>query len=576
MSTRICFNTLAGPAIVAAALAAMAGMAAGQDHSQHKGGMGPFLTSPLTQSTELSTVAPPLWDNLGTLHYAITTTDPQAQRYFDQGLRLAYGFNHTEARRAFHHAQQLDPACALCYWGEALVLGPNINAGMSPDANAPALAALEKAKAITTASDKEKALIAALATRYSADPQAERPTLDADYANAMATVAAQFPDDLEIAVLTAEALMDTQPWDYWQPDASGGKVPKGRTNDMIAMLEKVLKANPDHPGAIHYYIHMVEASDAPERAEPYADRLARLMPGAGHVVHMPSHIYYRIGRYLDSLKSNEDAVVADEAFFAKVEDSSIYRGGYYPHNVHFVVVSAQMAGDAKTALEASEKLAAVVTDEAASTIAWVQPIKAAPYFAHAQYSAPDTILALADPGDEFVFIKGMWHYARGVASAAKGDLTAAAAEADAIHEIATKGDLSFLIDNYIPGDQLLQIARHVVLGRMAQQQGDNAKAIAEFQEAAALQDGMPYMEPPYWYYPVRQSLGAALLQAGRAAEAVDAFKAALKEAPNDGWAIYGLMEAQKKLGDDAGAKVSEAELAKAWIGPRDLLDLSKL
>ena len=291
---------------------------------------------------------------------------------------------------------------------------------------------------------------------------------------------------------------------------------------------------------------------------------------------MPSHIYYRIGRYLDSLKSNEDAVAADEAFFAKVDDNSIYRGGYYPHNLHFVVVSAQMAGDAKTAIEAAEKLAAVVTNEAASTVAWVQPIKAAPYFAHAQYSEPDTILALADPGDNFAFIKGMWHYARGVALAAKGDLTAAAAEAGAIEEIATKGDLAFLIDNYIPGDQLLQIARHVVLGRIAQHEGDNAKAIAEFQQAAALQDGMPYMEPPYWYYPVHRSLGAALLQAGRASEAGDAFKAALKEAPNDGWAIYGLMEAQKKLGDDAGAKASESELAKAWIGPRELLDLSRL
>ncbi len=576
MDKRNRLNMLAGPIAMATLLAMTTGVAVGQDHSNHKGGMGPFLNSPLTQSTELSSVVPPLWDNLGTLHYAITTADPQAQKYFDQGLRLAYGFNHTEARRAFHYAQQLDPGCALCFWGEALVLGPNINAGMSPEANEPALAALEKAKAITGAGDKEKALIAALATRYSPDPQADRPTLDKNYADAMAAVAAQYPDDQEIAVLTAEALMDTQPWDYWELDAAGAKVPKGRTNDMIAMLEKALQANPDHPGAIHYYIHMVEASDAPERAEPYADRLAHLMPGAGHVVHMPSHIYYRIGRYLDSLKANEDAVVADEAFFAKVEDKSIYRGGYYPHNVHFVVVSAQMAGDAKTAIEASEKLAAVVTDEAASTIAWVQPIKAAPYFAHAQYSTPDAILALADPGDQFAFIKGMWHYARGVASAAKGDLIAAATEAAAIDEIATKGDLAFLIDNYIPGDQLLQIAHHVVLGRMAQQQGDGAKAIAEFQQAAELQDGMPYMEPPYWYYPVRQSLGAALLQAGRTAEAADAFKAALKEAPNDGWAIYGLMEAQKKLGDEAGAKVSESELTKAWIGPRELLDISKL
>jgi hypothetical protein len=318
----------AAPAVMATMLALAASGAVAQDHSQHKNGMGPFLNSPLTQSTELSAVVPPLWDNLGSLHYAVTSADPQAQKYFDQGLRLAYGFNHTEARRAFHYAQQLDPSCALCFWGEALVLGPNINAGMSPDANAPALEALEKAKAVSGASEKEKALIGALATRYSPDPQAERPALDAAYAEAMAAVAAQYPDDQEIAVLTAEALMDTQPWDYWELDAAGKKVPKGRTNDMIAMLEKVLQANPDHPGAIHYYIHMVEASDAPERAEPYADRLARQMPGAGHVVHMPSHIYYRIGRYLDSLKANEDAVVADEAFFAKVEDNSLYRGGY--------------------------------------------------------------------------------------------------------------------------------------------------------------------------------------------------------------------------------------------------------
>jgi tetratricopeptide (TPR) repeat protein len=558
-------------------LTATPGVAVGQDHSHHgANGMGPFLTSPLMQSAALSDAATPLWDNLGNLHYPITTTNPQAQQYFDQGLRLAYGFNHAEARRSFHHAQQLDPGCALCYWGEALVLGPNINAAMSPDALAPALEALAKAKAVADASAKERALIAALAARYSSDPQADRSTLDKDYASAMEAVAATYPDDTDIAVLTAEALMDTQPWDYWETGATGAKTPKGRTNEMVALLERVLETNPDHPGAIHYYIHMVEASDAPERAEPYADRLAALMPGAGHVVHMPSHIYYRIGRYLDSMKANQDAVVADEAFLARVDDTSIYRGGYYPHNVHFVLVSAQMAGDGKTTIEAAEKLASVITDEAASTIAWVQPIKAAPYFAHAQYSAPDAVLALADPGDRYPYVKGMWHYARGVAWAAKGDLDSAAAEAGAIDEIATKGDLAFLIDNYIPGDQLLQIARHVVLARIAQHKDDHDAAIDELEQAAALEDGMPYMEPPFWYYPVRQSLGAALLQAGRTEEAAEAFQASLEAAPNNGWAIYGLIEAQRKLGDEAGAKASEAALAKTWVGPRDLLDLSRL
>ena len=564
MRYRQFLNRCTGQAAIAVALVAVAGLAASQDHSQHNKGMGSFLTSPLMLSAELSDAPPPLWDNLGSLHYPVTTTNPQAQQYFDQGLRLAFAFNHAEARRAFHYAQQLDPDCALCYWGEALVLGLNINAAMSADANAPALEALTRAKAAPNASAKERALIAALATRYSPEQQADRPTLDKAYADAMISVAASYPDDTEIAILAAEALMDTQPWDNWQPGATGAKEPKGHTNEIIAMLEGVLKTNPDHPAAIHYYIHMVEASDSPERAEPYADRLAALVPGAGHVVHMPSHIYYRIGRYIDSMKANQAAVVADEAFFAKVEDKGIYRGGYYPHNVHFLMVSAQIAGDGKTTIEAAKKLAGVITDEAASTIAWVQPIKAAPYFAHAQYSAPDTVLALADPDDRFPYVKGMWHYARGVAAAAKGDESAAIAEADAIDAIATKGDLTFLIDNYIPGDQLLQIARHVVLARIAQHKGDHAAAIDEFEQAAALEDAMPYMEPPYWYYPVRQSLGAALLQAS------------LKAAPVNGWAIYGLMEAQKKLGDEASAKASEAALAKTWVGPLDLLDLSKL
>ena len=235
-----------------------------------------------------------------------------------------------------------------------------------------------------------------------------------------------------------------------------------------------------------------------------------------------------------------------------------------------------MAGDGRTAIEASEKLAGIATDDMASTYAWAQPIKTAPYFAHAQYSALDTVLGLADPGDKFPYVKGMWHYARGVAKAAKGELDSAAAEAGAIDEIATKGDLSFLVDNYVPGDQLLQIARHVVLARIAQHQGDYPKAVDEFKRAAALEDGMPYMEPPYWYYPIRQSLGAALLQAGSAKEAAEAFQTTLKAAPNNGWAIYGLIEAHKTLGDKAGAEAGEAVLDKVWIGSGELLDLSKL
>ena len=579
MTLRRLLNGLAGSAAMAGALTLMAGVAAGQSFcGTGTKGLSPFLTSPVGQwqTAALTDAAPPLWDNLGNLHFPITTSSPEAQGYFDQGLRLAYGFNHAEARRAFHHAQQLDPGCALCYWGEALVLGPNINAPMAPDALGPALLALGKAKGVTNVSDKERALIDALAARYSSDPQAQRPALDVAYAEAMMAVAERFPDDVEIAVLTAEALMDTQPWDYWQFNDDGTTTAKGRTEQMIAMLEGVLASNPDHAGAIHLYIHMVEASDKPERAEPYADRLAAQMPGAGHIVHMPSHIYNRIGRYVDSIQINKDAVVADEAFLAKADGAGFYQGTYYPHNVHYVLTSAQMAGDGKTTIAFADKLAGVIDDEIASTVAWVQPIKAAPYFAHAQYSAPDRVLALPDPGDRFPYIKGAWHYARGVAYAAMGEAKLATDEANAAYEIATKADLSFLVDNYVPGDQLLEIAHYVVLGRIAQQQGDYEAAVEQFKKAALIEDLMPYMEPPYWYYPVRQSLGAALLQAGRAEAAAEAFETSLQRVPNNGWAIYGLAEAQKAMGDAAGAKASEAALAKAWIGPRALLDISKL
>ena len=567
---------LSGCAALALCTAACSGVASAQDHSQHMKGMSRFVIDPITQEAAiLGGVAPQLWDNLGTLDYPITA-NADAQRFFDQGLRLTYAFNHAEAQRAFHRAQELDPSCAMCFWGEALVLGPNINAPMAPDANKPALEALAKAQAVGTGSEKEKALIAALATRYSLDPNADRLKLDAAFGDAMAKLAETYPDDAEINTIAAEALMDTQAWDYWTVSESGAKVPKGRAAEINMMLERALKSNPNHPGASHYYIHLMEASDTPELAVPHADRLAALMPGAGHLVHMPSHVYYRVGRYVDSLKANEAAVMADEQFLSVVPDKGIYAGGYYPHNVHFVLVSAQMAGDGKTAIAAAEKLSKIIPDEILATVAWTQPVEAAPFFAHAQYSTPETILAVADPGDKFPYVKAGWHYMRGIAFARKGDIAAAQAEVDALDAITNKSDLSFLISNYVPADQLLQIARHVMLGRIAQQKGYANTAIDEFQRAVSLQDGLPYMEPPYWYYPVRQTLGASLLNAGRTEEAAEVFKAGLKEAANNGWILYGLQQAQIKLGDVAAAKESEAAVAKAWIGPRELLDLNNL
>lgn len=266
---------------------------------------------------------PPIYNNLGILSYKVTTTNPDAQKYFDQGLRLTYAFNHSEARRAFRMAQKLDPECALCYWGEALALGPNINAPMDQASLVPALAALAKAKIYSQYSNpSEQALIGAISQRYSNDPKSERFKLDRAYADAMAEVHTQFPNDREITVLYAESLMDLSPWDYWENE---GRTPKGHTAEIINVLEKVLASHPDHPGAIHYYIHMVEASSRPERAVPHAQRLGALMPGAGHLVHMPFHTYFRLGRYLDALAVNKQAVAADEAFIAAANPEGIYK-----------------------------------------------------------------------------------------------------------------------------------------------------------------------------------------------------------------------------------------------------------
>lgn len=537
--------------------------------------LGPFPTRiDAATDTPYALAEPPLWDDPGGLSFKIATANPQAQRYFDQGLRLAYGFNHAEARRAFRQAQKLDPGCALCHWGEALVLGPNINAPMEPDAVAPALAAVRRAQALAArAPDKERALIAALSRRYSDDPQAQRAALDGAYADAMGKVAADYPGDENIQVLYAEALMDLSPWDYWE---AGGAKPKGRTAEILAVLEKVLAGNPDHPGAIHFYIHMVEASAQPERAEPYARRLGNAVQGTGHLVHMPFHIFFRLGFYQDALAANRAAVAADEAYIAQTAPEGIYPRAYYPHNVHSLMVSAQMAGDGRSAIAAAAKLARVVDDEAARAIPWVQPIRVAPYFTHAQFSRPETILALPDPGDGLPYVKAMWHYARGVAFAGKGEPQAARQEAERIARLRAEADFSGLIAGGVPAADVLDLARHVVQGRIAQARGDWPTAQAEFEQAVALEDKLTYSEPPHWYYPVRQSLGAALLQAGKPKDAEAVFRTSLARAPNNGWALFGLSQTYRKLGDRRAAAGVDKLLKKAWAGDRETLDLARL
>jgi tetratricopeptide (TPR) repeat protein len=389
----------------------------------------------------------------------------------------------------------------------------------------------------------------------------------------MAALSDANPDDLDIAALAAEAAMDTQPWDYWQP---GGHDTKGRAGDAIKRVEGVLAKNPLHAGAIHLYIHLVEASDRPERAEKYADALAALMPGAGHIVHMPSHIYYRVGRYGDSLKSNQDAVKVDEAYLAQTGAVGVYPLGYASHNIHFVMVSAQLLGDRATVLAAADKLDAWIGNDVATAIPIAQPIKAAPYFAWAQYADADKLVALPQPAGAPPYVEAMWHYARGVGLAEKGDAAGARDEAGKIEVLEKNADWSATDQFALPARDVLRVAQNVVLARAAQAKGDAAEAITYFQAAAGVQDSLPYTEPPFWYYPVRQSLGAALLKAGRAKEAADQFRAALDGARKSAWALYGLREAAKAIGDSATEQQAAEEFAKTWRGDLAFLSLERL
>lgn len=520
---------------------------------------------------------PPILAGLGRETMAITTASQAAEMYFEQGLRMMHAFNHGEARKSFVAAQKIDPACAMCFWGEAFTLGPNINAPMDPANNPAAVAAAQKAWTLAQAdgvSALERALVQAMTYRYSqgAGPD-ERPKLDAAFADAMRDVADEFDANDEVQAMAVEAAMDTQPWDYWESD---GITPKGRTAESLARLEKVLARNPAHAPSIHLYIHMTEASLDPWRAVEGADRLGALAPSAGHLVHMPSHTYYRIGRFKDSIAANIDAVAADEAYLAQAVAADIYRYGYYPHNIHFVLTSAQMGGDAKTALIMADKLDAALPMEMAAAAPWVQPIKAAPWLAKAQFSDPAILLAEPSPGDDIPYVAAAWRYARGEAFAKLGRVEEARGEAAAIAEISATADFTALIEGFVPANDLLKIMELTVLARAATAEGDHAAAIAAFQEAAEIQATVFYMEPPFWHYPVRRSLAGALLADGQAARAEHEFLKALVESPDDGWSYWGLAQARGAQGDRAGKRQAETLWKRAWLGDRRGLTVDRL
>jgi tetratricopeptide (TPR) repeat protein len=516
----------------------------------------------------------PVYKDLGSMSFKLAHASPKVQAYFDQGLRLSFGFNHAEAQRAFQAAQKHDPGCALCFWGEALVLGPNINVPMQPEAAAPAWAALQRAVALKAKLvPRERALVEALQARYAAEPPQDRAPLDAAYADAMKRVAAQFPGEDLVQVLAAEAAMDTQPWDYWE---AGGAKPKGRTADILAGLETVLKRNPNHAGAIHLYIHTVEASTTPDRALAPARRLAAQMPGAGHIVHMPAHIYYRVGLYRESLEANRQAIAVDEAYFKNSPSDPLYRSAYYPHNIHFLMVSAQMGGAAKTAIEAAGKLDAAVPEEVVKAFAVLQPVKAAPYTTHAQFSSPEDILKLPAPNADFVLVQVMYHYARALAQAARHDAAAAHQEIAALTALENGADFKPFDAWGVPAKAITQTARLVATARLADAQGDLAGAAAALEQAVAIEEGLAYTEPAYWYYPVRQSLGAVRLRQGRLDEAEKALRDSLVRVRNNGWALAALAEVYKRKGDAKAEATAREALKKAWFGPQEGPDLAKI
>lgn len=498
--------------------------------------------------------------------YKVTTASAAAQRYFDIGLAHLWNFNHGEAVTAFQAAQKEDPSCAMCFWAEAFAHGPNINAPMADDAVAPAYDALKKAAALKDkASEKERALIDALGKRYAKAPVKDRAPLDAAFADAMEKVAAQYADDDFILALSAEANMDTQPWDYWEAD---GRTPKGRAGKTLSLIEATLARNPTHNAAIHLYIHTVEATDNPFRAAKYAEKLDALSPGLGHLIHMPSHIWARIGRYQQSIDENLAAVASDEAYLAAGDASPMYQFGYFVHNIHFVMTSAQMAGDGETALAMAKMLDEKLPIEMAAAAPFSQPIKVAPYYAIAQFADADAALAVEDPGDDFPFVKAAWHYLRGEAFAKKGEPASARAEAEAIAKIAAESDLSALTGALIPALEILKISQMTVIARAAATEGDFGSAVEAMEEAVALQDGLNYTEPPYWYYPARQTLAAMRLRAGDAEQAEQLFVEALAQSPNNGWVMSGLAEAYAAQGDKKGAKFARDAARSAWRGEK--------
>jgi tetratricopeptide (TPR) repeat protein len=514
------------------------------------------------QSTVVPGQIAPRLQNLGDHKFPVTTSSARAQLFINQGMMLTYGFNHVEASRSFREAARLDPECAMAYWGLAYVLGPNINLAMPPEAEPQAYEMIQKAMALKKgASEREQAYIEALATRYSGEAKSNRTSLDRVYAEAMRQLHEHYPDDLDAATLYAEALMDLRPWNYWTRDMQ----PYPETTVIHRMLESVLARNPNHPGAIHLYIHSVEFA-RPELAEAGAQRLWKLAPGAGHLVHMPSHIFRRVGRYADASQSNEDAITADEDYIVQCRAQGVYPLAYYPHNIHFLWDSATMEGRSHVAIEAARKSASSIPEGAWREVPLLHQFLVAPLFAYTRFGKWDLILSEPRPPEDSPFWTGTWHFARGLAFTARGKLDQADQELDSLHRIAAQKSLDDVRVTFSRNGAkaILDIATEVLAGELAAKRGDYDNAIARLHRAILLEDNLIYNEPPDWHVPVRQSLGAVLLAAERSAEAESIYWQDLNQNRENGWSLFGLMQSLQAQGKAEQSVVIEARFRKAW------------
>ncbi|EAR02003.1 tetratricopeptide repeat protein [Maribacter sp. HTCC2170] len=504
----------------------------------------------------------PLFENLGNLHFPVTVNNARTQAFFDQGIKLSYAFNHAEGHRSFMEAARLDPNSAMTYWGQAFALGPNINDPLPLDERKIKInETMVKARNLAAKSTaKEQALIEALSARYSEDLTKDVAELNMAYMHAMEKVVKKYPEDANIQILYAASVMNTVPWNYWDKDGN----PSPNIAEAKAALEKAMKLEPENPGGHHYYIHMVELP-YPDLGVPSADQLASLMPGAGHIVHMPSHIYIRVGRYLDAVKVNQTAILADEDYIAQCFSQGLYPLAYYPHNIHFLWSSASLLGDSDIAIDAAKKTAEKVPTGELATLTFLQDFASTPLLAYTRFGKWNEILTIPAPSADIKHLNLMRHYARGIAFIRKGNVKEAEEELEAIATLKKDPELESLVATANnTSNRIANIAYEVVAGELAALKGDVSNAIEHLENAVIFEDGLTYTEPAAWHIPTRQNLGAILMKDKKFAEAEKIYKEDLKVLRQNGWSLIGLHNSLKAQGKMQEAKVIKLEFDKAW------------